>query len=243
MVAVLYTNGDPIYGSWLASLVGLGLLAGEIVGGLIATPLGKVRYQMIFAVLAAILFFATVATCTPDTRDRACALVFIGCFFVGWIENVCLSLTTVALDDQREIGTGAGVAGSVRAAISAVSSAVYAAVLANRLAATVGSEVPPALVGAGLPSSSVAGFISAITVGTPEAFAAVPGVTDSITAVGMRAYQVANANAYRTVFLTTIAFSGLALVLSVFIPNVEDRMTGDVAATLHNRKDEKTVGS
>jgi len=29
----------------------------------------------------------------------------------------------------------------------------------------------------------------------------------------------------------------------VFIPNVEDRMTGDVAATLHTRKDEKTVGS
>lgn len=167
----------------------------------------------------------------------------MGSFFVGWIENVCLSLTTIALNDQSEIGTGAGVAGSIRAAISAVSSAVYAAVLSNRLTETISSEVPPALVNAGLPSTSVADFIAAISVGTPDAFSAVPGITDAITAVGLRAYAVANADAYRTVFLTTIAFSGLALVLSVFVPNVEDRMTGDVVATLHNRGDEKTVGT
>jgi hypothetical protein len=167
----------------------------------------------------------------------------MGCFFVGWIENVCLSLTTIALENQAEIGTGAGVAGSVRAAISAVSAAVYSAVLSNRLTQTISSEVPSALVKAGLPSTSVVEFIAAITVGTPAAFEAVPGITDNIMAVGLRAYKVANADAYRTVFLTTIAFSGLALVLSFFVPNVEERLTGDVAATLHNRKDETTVGT
>jgi hypothetical protein len=67
--------------------------------------------------------------------------------------------------------------------------------------------------------------------------AAVPGITDEITTAGLRAYKVASADAYRTVFLTT-AFSGLALVLSCFVPNVDD-----VAAALHNRNDEKTVGS
>jgi hypothetical protein len=167
----------------------------------------------------------------------------MGCFFVGWIENVCLSLTTIALNDQSEIGTGAGVAGSVRAAISAVSSAVYSAVLTNRLTSTISSEVPPALIKAGLPATSVANFIAAISVGTPAAFATVEGLTADITAVGLRAYKVANADAYRTVFLTTIAFSGLALVLSFFVPNVEDRLTSDVAATLHNRGDEKIVGT
>jgi hypothetical protein len=167
----------------------------------------------------------------------------MGCFFVGWIENVCLSLTTIALNDQNEIGTGAGVAGSVRAAISAVSAAVYSAVLSNRLTKTISSEVPPALIKAGLPATSVADFIAAIAVGTPAAFEKVSGLTESITAVGLRAYKVANADAYRTVFLTTIAFSGLALVLSFFVPNVEERMTDDVAAALHNRGDEKIVGT
>lgn len=118
MVAVLYADGDQMYGGWLASLVGLGLLSGEIIGGLLATPLGKVKFQMIGAVAAAFIFFACkfvlprvepcncltctagVAVCTPDTKNLACGLVFMGCFFVGWIENVCLSLTTIALDDQ-----------------------------------------------------------------------------------------------------------------------------------------------
>jgi hypothetical protein len=167
----------------------------------------------------------------------------MGCFFVGWIENVCLTLTTVALNDQKEIGTAGGVAGSLRAAISAVSSAVYTAVLSNRLSQTISSEVPSALIKAGLPATSVADFIAAISIGTPAAFSKVAGISDSITAAGLSAYKVANADAYRTVFLTTIAFSGLALVLSFFVPNVEERLTGDVAATLHNRGDEKTVGT
>jgi MFS family permease len=59
MVAVLYADGDQMYGGWLASLVGLGLLAGEIIGGLLATPLGKVKFQMIFAVTCALIFFAS----------------------------------------------------------------------------------------------------------------------------------------------------------------------------------------
>ena len=79
--------------------------------------------------------------------------------------------------------------------------------------------------------------------GTPKVFAAVPGITDQITAAGLRAYKVASADAYRTVFLTTIVFSRLALVLSCFVPNVHDRMTDNVAAALQNRNDEKTVGS
>jgi hypothetical protein len=167
----------------------------------------------------------------------------MGCFFVGWIENVCLSLTTIALNNQSEIGTAGGVAGSVRAAISAVSAAVYSAVLSNRLSQTISTHVPAALLAAGLPATSVPGFIAAIALGTPAAFAKVDGISEPITVAGLKAYKLANMDAYRTVFLTTIAFSGVALVLSFFVPNVEERMTGDVAATLHNRGDEKVVGT
>ena len=58
MVAVLYADGHQMYGGWLASIVGLGLLAGEIIGGLLATPLGKTKFQMMFAVTAAFILFA-----------------------------------------------------------------------------------------------------------------------------------------------------------------------------------------
>lgn len=115
---------------------------------------------------------------------------------------------------------------------------VYSAVLTNRLTETIPEEVPPALVKAGLPASSVASFIKGITVGS---FDNVPGVTDSIVTAGLQAYKQANMDAYRTVFYTTIAFSGIGILLSFFVPNVDDRMTGEIAATLHQRKKEKAV--
>lgn len=60
MVLVLYSNGDQMYGGILASLVGLGLPAGEIIGGLLARPLVKVKFQMMDAVLAAGIFFGSL---------------------------------------------------------------------------------------------------------------------------------------------------------------------------------------
>jgi hypothetical protein len=135
------------------------------------------------------------------------------------------------------IGTAGGVAGSVRGAISSILIAVYTSVLTNRLTTTISTEVPAAVVKAGLPSTSVAQFIGAFSIGTPAAFKAVPGITDQILAVGTRAYKVANADAFATVYLTTIAFSVIAVILTFFAPNTDELMSGKVAATLHNEDD------
>jgi hypothetical protein len=177
---------------------------------------------------------------TADNKSAELALIFMGCFFIGWNETVCLANATIMLHDQQEIGVAGGVAGAIRGAISAISLSVYTAVLTNRLTTTVATRVPTALTGAGLPASSVEGFIAAISVGTPQAFSQVPGVTDRIIAVGVRAYQVANAEAYRTVYLSTIAFSGLGLILTLFAKNTEKLMLDSVAATLHGEGTERS---
>lgn len=170
-----------------------------------------------------------IAAGTPDTKDLATGLIIVGCFFIGWNESVCLSNSGIELLDQREIGTAVGAAGSIRSAISSVASAVYLSVLSNRLATTIPAEVPPALTKAGLPASSVPAFLTGLTTGS---FANVEGVSDSIIAAGTRAYKVASSNAYSTVFYTTIAFTGIAIIVAFFSPNVDEKMTGDVAVTL-----------
>ncbi len=88
-------------------------------------------------------------------------------------------------------------------------------------------------------------FIAGFTSGS---FAGVPGITDTIVAAGAGAYKIANSQSYQTVFLTTLAFTGLAIGLSFFSPNVDDKMTNDVAAALHvsgvqtaNEESEKRV--
>jgi hypothetical protein len=132
-----------------------------------------------------------------------------------------------------------GVASIVRQVISTIASTIYTTVLSNRLESTIPKEVPPKLIAAGLPASSVASFLGAVAVGTPEAFSKVVGLTSEIKAIGIAAYKVANADAYRTVMLTTIAFSFLCVLGAVATPHVDKYMTGTVVATLHTKTDEE----
>ena len=104
-----------------------------------------------------------------------------------------------------DIGSAGGVAGGMRMGISAVLSAVYTAILSSRLTETIPNQVPAALIQAGLPASSVADFLTALTSGSAQAMEAIRGISPSIIAAGTAAYKEASSDAYRTVFLSTIA--------------------------------------
>lgn len=139
--------------------------------------------------------------------------------------------------DQRQIGIAGGMAGSIRAAICGVLTAVYTVILSNRLSDNIPNYVPEAVIEASLPESSVADFIAGLTAGS---FEGIRGVTDSVIAAGVRAHQLANAKAFETVYLSTIAFSVIAIVLTWWAPNTEKYMDEKVVATLGN-DDKKTV--
>lgn len=261
---MLYNTGDLIYLGAISSIIGLAVIGGQVVGGSLANRIGHARYQVmaVFTIAAAFLgcksifpstnpstwegiFDAVTAAAVsqPDNFNTALALVIIGVFFTGWNETICIANSTICVRDQKEIGIAGGIAGSIRSAICGIVVAVYTTVLTNRLTQTVSGEVPPALVDAGLPASSVADFITALSAGATAALAAIPGITDKIIAVGVAAYQQANADAYRTVYLTTLAFSGVAICLTWWAPDTDKYMTSHVAATLHREEvsDEEKV--
>ncbi|KAJ4296443.1 hypothetical protein N0V90_006488 [Kalmusia sp. IMI 367209] len=229
--AILYGNGDTMRVGYMSTIVGLGIVSGQIVAGFLAARIGKTRYQCMAVFVLGGVFLGCAAVSTPDNFSVAVAMIFLGCFFIGWNESICLANATILVKDQREIGIAGGTAGSVRAAICAVLTAIYVSIQTNRLDETIPQQVPPVLIDAGLPSSSVAGFLSAIQLGT-DALKAVPGITEQIIGVGYRAYQEASADAYRTVYLATIAFSGLSILLTWWAPNTDDLMNEKVAATL-----------
>ena len=158
---------------------------------------------------------------------------------MGWLTNIGLTISGMIIPTQAEIGTAIGVGACIRETISTIAGTVYTVILTNRLSRTIPAEVPPKLIAAGLPSSSVAAFLEAMTVGTPEAFSKVVGLTAAIEKVGIAAYKLASSHAYQTVFYTTIAFSTLAIFCSLWVPNVDDMMTDRVVATLRKQKDEE----
>ena len=174
--------------------------------------------------------YIATASCTEDTKIRACVFVALGTFFFGWTESLAITMTTMSVKNQQELGTAGGAGGSIRFVIISVCGAVYGSTLSNRLSFNIAADVPPAAINAGLPKSSVSDFITALTTGS---FDGVRGVTPEIIAAGIAAFKLANTHAFRTVFLSTIAFTALAVLSAFFLPNTTDLMPDQIAVTLH----------
>jgi hypothetical protein len=256
MVGLLFADtATPIGAAWLSSVSGIGRAAGIIIGSLLATTLHQVKYQCFTAILLGGLFFGckwffayaldlitsmantrlVVATCTPDTKARACSVVAAGSFFKGWTESLAIAAITLTTQDQSELGTAEGIGGSIRFLIISISTTVYNVVLSNRQAEEIPGKEAPAVIASGLPASRVTSFIKALAVG-PSALADVSGISPSIIAVGARAYKEANANSFRTMFLTAIAISCIALITTFFLPNFDSLLSDKVATTLGKRR-------
>jgi hypothetical protein len=160
------------------------------------------------------------------------ALLIIGNFCLGWVESLTLTMVGMVIDDQNDIGMAVGLTASMRSAISTVATAIFTTVLTNRATDTIADMVPAAVVDAGLPAKSVPAFLTAFTAGSASALAKIPKITPQIIAAGTVAYKDAYAKAFSTVYLVTIAFSGIGIIISFFAPNIEDRMTNKIAAAI-----------
>lgn len=198
MVSLVYVTGDTVNDSLVSSLVGAGWLLGEITSGFMAAALRHIKIQSNLAMATAGTLLACVATCTVDTRTRSCYLVAFGTFFAGWVEGLMLTLTTLTLAKQDELGTGCGFGGSIRFSITTIVTAIYNAILNARLANTILAEISSAAEQAGLPRNLIPDVTSALASG--QNLTSIDGVSQSMELILHQGYQTANIDAYRTVF-------------------------------------------
>lgn len=234
---------------WLSCIVPGAICLGQIVGGALAKWIGHTKYQTMFVITAGGSLLAGVAAATPENMDVAIGLLICGCFFIGWNESVTLVFAGMCITDQKEIGTAVGLAGSVRSAISTVATTIYTAVLSNRLRSTIAHRVVPVVLSTGLPADSLTALLAGLAAGEDDSLivGVVPGATEAIVDVAREAYKEAAVAAFRTVFLTSIAFTGVGMLLSLWAPNVEKLMTHQVAVLILKGEDaekgEKVAGS
>ncbi|CAK7221714.1 hypothetical protein SEUCBS140593_004659 [Sporothrix eucalyptigena] len=242
MLVTLYGgdhSSDPMWPGYAALALNGGISFGEVVGAVVTKKRIHNIIQATLLIGSALL--AATASCTPNTPTRAIVLMFLGSMFIGWLEVVSSTYSSLLVKDQRELGTAIGFAGSFRSTLSTICSTVYTVILSNRLTVNIASMIPPAVIDAGLPSSSVAGFITTLTGGNTTSLDLVPGVSPSIIAAGSKAYQLASAASYRTVFYSTIAFSAVGIIFSIFLPNIDHLLTSQVSTTLHSGKADEVV--
>lgn len=238
-VNVIYVGLIDSYKGTLYGLVVMGFVFGQIAGGFVATVTGPKPGIIFCMTVAAPLLMACAAN--PLNMSLTMGLITAGCLFIGMMEGMAIATTTFPLRTQEEIGTAGGLSGTIRSFGAVIAVAIYATTLNNRLASTIPTQVYPAAIGAGLPASSVPALISALSGTTSLNSTAVPGLTAHILDVASYAYRVANAQAYRTVFLASFAFGGLGMILCWFVAQNDESQQDFVAGHIHSKREEKTL--
>lgn len=123
MVASLYTQ-DIVEGGLISCAIGGGVCCGQFIGSWIAVPGGRMKYKLMFVTAGLTAFTAGLAGCTENkAAGSACATLAGIC--VGVLEVMVSTTVTIVLDDQSEMGTGAGVFGSLRGAGGVLASKYY----------------------------------------------------------------------------------------------------------------------
>ncbi|KAL5454836.1 hypothetical protein PMIN07_007380 [Paraphaeosphaeria minitans] len=227
-VSVMYTT-DIDYAGWLSCTVSAATALGQIAAGGLIKVFGKTRYWLILSAFGMVAFVSSCASLTPATKNMGVAFTIIGPFFVGFIELAALSLAPLFCKAE-EIGVSSGMLASIRAAGGSIAVAVYSTILTNRLSTTMPAVVGGAATAAGLPASDVPAVLAAVTAGTVDK---APGVTPSIIAAIAAAVPTAYSQAFKTVYLASLGFGGIAIIGSLLTVDPEKHLTDKVERRLH----------
>ena len=186
---------------------------------------------------------ASVAA-NPLNMDLAMGLLVTGNLIIGMADGIALPMTTFPIKSQELLGTAGGLSGCIRLAGTSIAVAMYSTILNNRLSQTIPAAVERAASSAGIPESSVPQLVAALNDGTSLLNVTnISGLNSSTIPLIDLAYQKGSARAYSTVFLSTLGFGGLALILCFFIGGVDESDGEYVAAVIQNTNQQVPVKS
>ena len=231
IISTLYTPSE-VYDGWLSMSVGGSNAFGTIVCSYTFAALGRVRYQLIAALVLMTAFVGAMSSTTQYSKNRSISFAVIGTFFGGWTEGLCNASVSFTVNPE-DIGLAVGVLSGMRVMVGGIATAIYNSILANKSQEYNDKYIPRAVTAAGLPLSSLDSLFASIAAGTDVGN--VPGMNGAIEVALAMAQKDALSEAVKIVFLVSIAFGGLALISTLFIKNIDHLLTSDVSRKLHNR--------
>jgi hypothetical protein len=123
-------SADILTIGWQSSVVGGGVLFGQIPGVFALSYIPRVKYQMIIASLLAFAFVTSLASISQMNHAAFIALGILGCTGIGFVDNITFPGVTLVVEPQ-DIGLAGGVLGSLCACSGAIAQALYVSVLQN----------------------------------------------------------------------------------------------------------------
>jgi hypothetical protein len=112
--------------------------------------------------------------------------------------------------------------------------AIFSAALGDRVAKYIPEYVAKAAIVAGLPPTSLPGFIGALAGNKPAVLPSIPGVTLEIIQAGVMALKQAFADGIRVVFIIAAPFGMLGCLICYFVGDLKDTMNYRVDAPVED---------
>ena len=121
--------------------------------------------------------------------------------------------------------------------------------MSNRLDEVLVQKITKVAEGFGLSQSAEKALLAAAEVNTDSAYATVPGITDDVTAASQMAVKLSYVEAFKLVYLVSLAFGGLAIIAAFSTRSTDSkRKTNERAVVLKNEAtaledSDKSVGA
>ena len=232
--AVLYVfTNDPLELGILLLPYGIGQFVASAIVPLFLHRTKNPKMYIIITVAVQGLFTALYAYGVSFHQSAFIAFMFFGqgCFgLVTVVTNLNASLHV----KPSELGIATGLLGCFRSMGGSVGNVIFNAILRNSVNNHLGPNVAHAAISNGY-TGDVSQLIPAVietAVGVPNAFASVAGVTPAVAQATALALKQTYAQAFRMVFYSTIPFSVLALVSTLFIADASKFMTNHLQVRL-----------
>ncbi|KIH87497.1 siderophore iron transporter [Sporothrix brasiliensis 5110] len=226
-ISNLYTT-DNITIGWMSLTSGLSLIVGEVIFGVLMKPLGHTRIQLIISTCTLFVFLAALGGTTHKNQNYAIVFTTMAGFFSGWLDIVT-SVANGLVNEPGDLGLANGFLGSMKQLVGTIAVSIYVSILSNRFAVNFPKDVSEAALNAGLPESSLAATFAALTNGTAAALDAVPGMTPAIEAAVAQGTKTAWASTFTTVYYSSLAFTGVAVIAACFSSDIDKYMTSYVS--------------
>ncbi|CAK7207711.1 hypothetical protein SEUCBS139899_010522 [Sporothrix eucalyptigena] len=230
-IEYLYTT-DNITIGWMSLTSGIALIIGEVIFGTLLKVIGHTRIQLIVSTCALFVFLAALGGTTHKNQNYPLVFTTMAGFFSGWLDIVT-SVANGLVNEPGDLGLANGFLGSMKQLVGTIAVSVYVAILSNRYAVNYPKDVTAAALAAGLPESSLADTFAALTNGTAAALDAVPGMTTAIEEAITAGTKTAWASTFTTVYYSSLAFTGLAVIASVFSTDIDNHLNGYVSRRIN----------
>ncbi|CAK7225108.1 hypothetical protein SCUCBS95973_005747 [Sporothrix curviconia] len=227
-----FLTTDNIKIGLMSSTTGAGLAVGEIIIAPLFKMIGHPNYQLAAWSILLTVFTALMALVDQNGQTLSIVLTIFAGICVGVIECITMVVSGLVVPPE-DIGTSQGFYSSMRGVTGTIALSIYVSVYSARLPVFIQRDVTAAAASAGLPSDSLPAVFAALTNGTAAALDAVPGMTDTIATVVTDGNLMGYHQAFQLIFLSSIAFGGVAIIASFFVQDISKFLTSFVNKTIH----------